>query len=262
MSKIGVLIVGHEVTSPLLPEWARYIRRKSDARLNHDMNSQDVFTSTGLAWSEYAAWFENSKILDECEVKGLAHYRCVLNLYKFNLGYLPVFARYIFLKIQAHKYKKISNVLIVGVPNKTKYSVLDQFSSSHPESIEILMEACKIYDELIGIGSKQSILRLEEMVEYFPRSIFLTDSNFYSDWLRYSYEIARELDKCILNFPNNRWGGFVLERIFTLFVLDYSRSSNLKIIEAEQVYFLTNSEWMKRILLKVKFIKKLSQNKN
>jgi len=73
--------------------------------------------------------------------------------------------------------------------------------------------------------------------QFFVRNIFLTDTDFTHRWTALSFELAKSLDRKFDFGPTDRWGGFVLERFFSLFIEDYSADSGCSLISAPLVYF-------------------------
>jgi hypothetical protein len=166
------------------------------------------------------------------------------------MNYMPRF-----LSNQLKKFEKLDNFLAVGKPNFVSDSVWDQYLHSHPDSIHMLELACQKYDEIFGLNRGTSMRRLKELKYYYPRSIFLTDTKFMQNWLNNSFAIAQELDKKVNEFPENRWGGFVLERLFTLFVMDFTYRNKVKLYEFQQVYFFEFEHWAKASLLQWRLIR-------
>jgi hypothetical protein len=245
-----IAVVGHQPLSTKLPSQYLFIRRSSDVELNPDFDNKYTFRAKSFVWSEYAAWFENSRFFAGKEITGLFHYRCALNLAPVPFSTFPSSLMSRFLKWQYQLVRKQQNFLFVGEPNRTDHSVWQQFMDAHPESIHILKAACDIYDIEVGLSRESSETRLKSMHSYYPRNIFLTDTNFSDEWLSHSYKIATQLDLRFEVTPDNRWGGFVLERLFTLFVEDFKIQNEIDFRTFQQTYFVSFSTWAKIKLLK------------
>ena len=56
------MVVGHNVDPGSFPKDFHQIARKNDLGLSQKVDSEYIFNSSGLAWSEYAAWFENPEL--------------------------------------------------------------------------------------------------------------------------------------------------------------------------------------------------------
>jgi hypothetical protein len=255
ISPFCVAVIGHSREALDLPKGYIYLERQSDLKMTPDLESAHQFLAPAYVWSEYAAWFENSKLLLNCELAGLFHYRCALSVKSNSHNLLPNFYRGRFLNKQRKQFSKLSNFLAVGSLNVLDGSVWDQFQQNHPDLLQILELACAKYDALCEQPPGTSKFRLQKLTGYYPRNIFLTDSSFMQDWMKTSFEIATHLDSKSKNFPNDRWGGFVLERIFTLFVIDFHASSNVSLKEFQQIYFVDFQHYFKANLLRRKFVR-------
>lgn len=255
--RVRIAVIGHDPKKPRLPQNFVYLRRKSDFILYPTLPTLHNFNSPSFVWSEFAAWFENSSVVENTGVTGLYHYRCALNLYSRRLNTFPVFLRYFFLKNQVGILVRKTNFLIVGEPNQVPETVWGHFQSAHPESQRILESACKHYDFLTGRDSGSSEIKLRNSQFYYPRNIYVSDTSFGKDWLALSFQLAEILDQEFQETPDNRWGGFVLERIFTLFVEDYAKENKIGIEMAQQTYFITVATWIKIQLLKFDIVKRV-----
>lgn len=251
---IRIAVVGHNQNKGKLPSNFEYIRRISDTSLFPSINTTHKFDSPSYVWSEYAAWWENSDIAMNATTTGLYHYRCVLNLDRISFDALP---RH-FLKGQLDRQKKNldrdNHFLIVGNPNIVEGNVWEHFCLSHPESEKLLSIACEFYDEITVKKKGTSLLRLKRTNSYYPRNIFVTNSSFGKQWLLISFNIAQMLDQTNENKPTNRWGGFILERLFTLYVDDYSNENNLAVETVKQTYYIPFMTWVRDLLVRYRLI--------
>jgi hypothetical protein len=246
---ISIAVIGHLPLQKDLPEGFDFLKRRSDTTLEPTLATNHHFKAPSYVWSEYSAWFENSKIVSSAEITGLYHYRCVLNTFQIRISEVPIIFRNFFLKLQLRSLKKLKNTILVGEPNYVSQKVYGHFGEVHPESLHLLDEACDIYDDLMNFNKGSAKNRLLTSVEYFPRNIFVSDTKFGESWIVTSFEISKRLDSQFKDTPPNRWGGFVLERIFTLFVEDFSRQNRIVVKELQQTYFVENSLFLKNLFL-------------
>ncbi len=254
-----IAVIGHLPSKMRLPAEFSYLTRKSDVDLSPTIPTDHNFNADSFVWSEYGAWFENSSILNDADITGLYHYRCALNLFSKPIDDLPINLRYIFLKFQIPKLHEYRNTLAVGEPNFVPEGVWGQFLSAHPESEEILLSACKHYDSLLNHSPGSAIARITQSNFYYPRNIFVSDTKYGKAWMDLSFKLAVALDTEFPAAPNNRWGGFVLERIFSLFVEDFAEENDIAIKTFKQIYFLPLIPWVKSKLLKKKFVKAIQR---
>lgn len=254
---MSIAVVGHQQSSPILPKGFKYIRRKSEVYVSPSSLGDHDFKTPSWMWSEYSAWFENPELATNSRITGLYHYRCVLNLSSRRYSSLPRCVRYPFLIIQRLSLKRLKVFLIVGEPNLVEVSVWNQFQEAHFESENLLTAACSFYDSFVESKKEPAELRLRSMKKYYPRNIFVTDSHFGKEWLNLSYELARALDDTVKNLPNNRWGGFVLERIFSLYVEDFLDENKVGFLLAQQTYFTPTSLWLKEQAMKTPLVARI-----
>lgn len=227
--------------------------------LSPTLPSNHNFNADSFVWSEYGAWFENSSILTNVDISGLYHYRCALNFFSWSLRDLPTNLRYAFLKLQIPKIDAYQNFLAVGEPNFVQEGVWGHFLAAHPESENILVSACNYYDSILKHPQGTAESRIIQSKFYYPRNIFVSDTNFGKVWMELSFKIAVALDTEFPNAPNNRWGGFVLERIFSLFVEDFAAENEITIRTYQQVYFIPLIPWVKTKLLRIKLVKSIQR---
>jgi hypothetical protein len=251
---IRIAVVGHHQNYGKLPSNFEYIKRISDTSLLPSINTTHKFHSPSYVWSEYAAWWENSDIAMNATTTGLYHYRCVLNLDPISFDALP---RH-FLRGQLARQKKHLNrdthFLIVGNPNIVEGNVWEHFCLSHPESEKLISIACEFYDAITEKKKGTSLLRLKSTNCYYPRNIFVTNSSFGKQWLQISFKIAEMLDQTSEPKPTNRWGGFILERLFTLYVDDYSNENILAVETVKQSYYIPFMTWIRGLLVRYRLI--------
>ena len=251
------MVIGHDHPSLNLPKGYSYIRRSSEQDLHLKSKVTREIRHPAYVWSEYAAWFENYELWENSKINGLIHYRCALNLLPINFYYLPTPLRFLFLKSQKFALASRSEFLIVGELQEKGYFIWDHFRIHHPNSEHILKLACAEYDRLKGNELLYSENRLKKLNGFHSRNIFITNTNFGHEWFETSLSLALYLDRELDSAPEDRWGGFVLERIFHLFLIDYVQSNNIELEQVRQIYFVKTSHLIKMKLLKVGIIKRI-----
>jgi hypothetical protein len=239
---ISILVIGHTENKYKLPNDFKFIQRTSPKNLN--VPGPYRFRNSSLVWSEYSAWFENMQFLKGGNITGVCHYRCVLNMSRLNLAFLPFQFRRIVLGKTRSELAKLQNFLIVGKPISTPTGMWQQFYDCHPKSISALEFACDKYDELMGAKLSTTFDRMKNETKFITRNIFITDTTFSIKWSQISLEIAKQLDNNFFEEFDDRWGGFVLERLFSLYVEDFVKENNPNLIFANFLYFLDFSKWI------------------
>ncbi len=249
---VAIIVVGHEHRHPIFPLGYRYVTRASEKLTVLKQGSLYHFRSPSLAWSEYSAFFENSDQFVNKQVTGLMHYRCLLNTISRDFGVMAYWMRFVLLRSQSKALLRTQPYIYVGRRNHTNLGVWEQFVEHHPESEPILRLACLKYDDLTSANPGDSENRLRTLPDYIPRNIFLTNTDFTHWWLDTSISIAIFLDSELEEYPVDRWGGFVLERLFTLGVEDFVRENQIEIKMFQQVYFFPLLDWTKILLSRMK----------
>ncbi len=246
------MVVGHEHVRPIFPKGYKYVTRKSEKLIALKQGFEYDFLSASFAWSEYSAFFENPDLFAKKNLTGLLHYRCFLNFFPKDIGVMPYFTRYLFLRSQSKALLCSEPYIYIGRHNQTNLGVWEQFVSHHPESEHILKLACLKYDEITSADPGDSEKRLRSLWGYIPRNIFITNTDFTNWWHDFSLSIAIELDRELVEYPDNRWGAFVLERLFSLGVQDYAEEHQIALKSFQQVYFFPFRVWIRIRLSPVK----------
>ena len=240
----GVLVVGHEQNKHKLPSGFNFVKRSSDGLLS--IKGERSFQTSSLVWSEYSAWFENVIIFEGKKITGVLHYRCILNLNEFRFNELPIQLRRVLIQQLKFKISRLENFIIVGTPLSTPLGMWKQYQDCQPDSIEALEFACLEYDKIVGRAEGTTLDRVKNSSKFITRNIFISDTNCTLEWSHLALEIAKKLDLAFAGKFKDRWGGFVLERIFSIFIEDYVTSRKVNLIHAGHLYFTPLRTWIKR----------------
>ncbi len=253
------MVVGHQMPTLRIPEQLGYVPRwRIKNSLVTNLEPPHTFTSASFVWSEYSTLFENYQDFNDAEIVGVYHYRCILNLQKIPTDCLPRFVMPFLLRRQVKVFNNLKNEIVVGKPNVSKLSLLADFESLHPKFLSALEDACNEYDKITD-RSNSSYQTLATTKDFIPRNIFISKGVFAREWICLAHQIAVKLDiKYGGTFQNDeRWGGYVLERLFSVFVFDYSKSNRVEIKFVPHLYLEKNSIFIKYQLLKISFVSRL-----
>ena len=193
-----------------------------------------------LVWSEYPAFMKSFPLPEDIKTFGLMHYRCLLGLDPHLSGSVinkNFYERYDFAKHQLSFLSMYSNKLVVGEPlNWTFWGVTawQQFKDCHGDAIDSLELACSVFDSLTGLKSKE-ILNTKTVL--YSRNIFLAPVEFANEWYRIAYEVMKVLDKSEITTKADRWGGYILERLFSVYVVSNMVSRKYEVIVRPLVFF-------------------------
>jgi hypothetical protein len=186
-----------------------------------------------LTWSEYAQFFNSFPLNENIEIYGLMHYRCALN-FKSNKVKMNYSERDRFFRKQSDLFDKYKNKIVVGTKLQFTTTAWDQYCSpsEHAANIPIMEKACEKFYELTGYDAKQ---HLQSTNYLYSRNIFISPPDFAVRWYKISLEIATYMN--LMDSPhktNDRWGGFILERLFSVYV---SFEREYEIVERPLVFF-------------------------
>jgi len=240
----GILVIGHERNKYKLPSGFNFVKRSSNGLLS--IEGVRNFQTSSLVWSEYSAWFENQIIFEGEEITGVLHYRCILDLNGFRFNELPFQLRRVLLQQLKFKISRLENFIIVGTPLNTPLGIWQQYQDCQPDSIEALEFACLEYDNIVGRAEGTTLDRMKNSSKFITRNIFISDTSCAIEWSHIALEIAKKLDLTFAGKFKDRWGGFVLERIFSIFIEDYVTSRKINLIHARHLYFTPFRTWIKR----------------
>jgi hypothetical protein len=244
--ELGILVIGHERNKHQLPSGFNFVKRSSIDNLN--IRGVHRFKTSSLVWSEYSAWFENVKIFEGKKITGVLHYRCILDLNGYRINVLPFQLRHVLLQQFKANISRLENFVIVGLPMNTPRGMWQQYQDSHPDSIEALEFACIEYDKIAGYNEGTTLGRVRNNSQFVVRNIFISDTNCALEWSSISLHIAKNLDLTFKEAFKDRWGGFVLERIFSIFIEDFVKSRKVNLIHAQHLYFVSLRTWIGRTI--------------
>ena len=199
------------------------------------------------AWSEVAVLLSLDSLTENCPVMGLQHYRRFFifdgTTKHSHVSMMPAL-REDFVKSQLEFLDieiEIDNIL---VPKKWKFneSAWDQFISHHPELGVLMSLACEQFDILtkkyFGDISSQSIL--QESNYLFPYNMFLGKIEFYLEWKEILEKLVIYLEDAAMDSQDllrPRWGGYIIERLFSVFIVLSQRSGRWNFNEKTVVIF-------------------------
>lgn len=191
-----------------------------------------------LDYSEYAAFFSCFPLPEDVQMFGLFHYRCMLALDpSLFANVFPYSARKVFAENQVKFLDLYKDKLVIAHPLVFD-SVWKQFCESHPTLVDTLILACKYFDSLYGYyDMMQSEKSLKLATHLYSRNLFVSTSDFALGWRNKAKLMVEYLDTIRPENPPDRWGGFILERLFSAHVSLLYKVIPHKIIQRPMVYF-------------------------
>ena len=196
-----------------------------------------------LTWSEYAVLWSAFPLSPEVEMVGFEHYRCMLDFDPENLDlvrYIPYTERKAFAEKQLNFIEHHKSLLTVSYPLMFGESSLwEQLSQcyqppNHHGIMDILSRACSIFDAAVGVNSAQELQTTNTL---FSRNIFYGPAPFARDWADISLYLAELFDVWDEPYLPDRWGGFILERFFSIYVKLVERQKTYKVQAKPLTFF-------------------------
>jgi len=241
-----IVVASHETTGLDLPyPYYEMVRTDSyDLSANkHQVISLKDLPGPTLPWSEYAQLFTSFPLSTGIETYGLMHYRCAINFESEET--LDVFSNRVdFFKRQVSYMNMYYDQIVVGSRLNFPVSAWDQYCHFHRPHEPLLEFACNEFFDATGYDA-QTHLRSETFL--YPRNMFVAPVNFAQRWHDVSLKVAKYLDTLdspsktatggIEGYQVDRWGGYILERLFSVFV---HNETKLEVVEKPLIYFTEN----------------------
>lgn len=236
MNKV-IVIASHEKTGADLP-YPYYEMVRTDAydlSVNkHQVTNINDLPGPTLPWSEYAQFFTSFPLSEGTEMYGLMHYRCAINFESKDTS--DLFSNKVeFFKRQVPYMDEYQDRVVVSNRLKFDCSLWDQYLMWHRHNEPLLVQACNKFFDLTG-SDAQKYLSTETSL--YARNIFLAPVDFAQRWHYVSLKIAKYLHAADEAYKtNDRWGGFILERLFSAFV---HYETEFDVVEKPLIYFKEN----------------------
>jgi hypothetical protein len=214
---------------------------------NTEHNFQNIITSLEgiknptLTWSEYPAFYSVFPLPENIKFFGLNHYRCTLDLTNNNYSTFYYDKRYDF---YMNQIKEFDNYLDKIVIPKTEYFDTSLWNQLIPwiqnsKDIDVLSAACSFFNQIIKdefvVDSKDL---LQNSREWHGRNLFMGEVDFANRWYTISYQLIKFLDQFDGKiFCDPRWGAYIVERFFSLYVMLLKNKIPNKVIEQQIIWF-------------------------
>lgn len=194
-----------------------------------------------------AVWSELGPFLSEYpwrrkDMVGLHHYRCALDLLEDSSSLLVSFEmRNKFLRKQRRAFKDIvPNAVYVGNPMVFEKSAWEQFEECwdvHRNLMPLLEMACSELDLYLGLAKGQSEMILKSKNRLFARNLFIGPTDFALLWARFLIDFMPKLQQKRPGDADERWGAFILERMFSVLIEHNLENQAFQIITKPVIYF-------------------------
>lgn len=188
-------------------------------------------------FSEYPAFWSSFPLRKNIECFGLFHYRCILNLSPNHDvdSVESMNRRWQVLAVQSAFLKQYRDILAVSKPldfTLMDMSNWDQLIFCFPDIEFDLLKMCKIFDSITGLSSEA---KLKQTAKLHARNIFVGPVDFANSWNRVSFGVLQGLKESKFESNCDRPGGYVLERLFSVFVENWKLTH--EVVERPYIWF-------------------------
>ncbi len=261
MKDCQIIVVAHQDTFlPPLPEPYKevciYYDEVKPQGYQHYASEEQFSLKFPKAWSEVAILLNLDSFASGSSIVGLAHYRRFFILNGFgneSIRYVFPGKRSAFLKSQV-KYLELMKDYIV-VPRKVDFTISawDQFIEAHDDLEELMNYSCAELDiflePLFGkISSKQV---LKDSNSLYPFNMFIGKIEFYQEWREILGGLVTEIEDRVIDIEANlppRWGGFIVERLFSVYITLCISSGRWELTEKTVATFNAPPFWRRSFL--------------
>ena len=197
------------------------------------------------AWSEVTILLKLSQFTSGSPIVGLQHYRRLFLLSTDNdeaFISLPFLKRNEIVELEITKFSIPYNEIII--PRKWQFSTSawEQFIRCKPELEEIFLYGLSELDDLLlplfGEVKSENILR--ELNYIHPFNMFVGHYDFYSEWCNILTRLVAKIEREAPKFKDSlteRWGGYLVERFFSVYVYLCQANQRWNFIEKTVVIF-------------------------
>jgi hypothetical protein len=217
---------------------------------NTEHNFQNVVTTLDgiknptLTWSEYPAFYSVFPLPDNIRFFGLNHYRCTLDLTNNNDNTFYYDKRYDFYMSQVQELDNYMDKIVIAKKQYFKTSLWNQLNwyIKNSKNMDVLSPTCSFFDQIIKeefVVNSKNLLQTSR--EWYSRNLFMGEVNFANRWYYISYELIKFLDQFDGKiFVDPRWGAYIVERFFSLYVMLLKNQMPQKVIDRQIIWFHNN----------------------
>jgi hypothetical protein len=197
------------------------------------------------AWSEVAVLLALESYVGDAKLVGLQHYRRFFSFDKEISGAtisMPTNVRNEYVENQIQELVRIHGQIVI--PQKWEFaeSAYDQFVMCHPSLEALMLLTLKEFDRiLLPLFGEISSLELMQRDNFlYPLNMFLGSRQFYLEWWSILSSLAPIVEMHSEKFDvqlEERWGGFIAERLFSTYITLCLETTRWSFIEKKVVVF-------------------------
>ncbi len=209
------------------------------------LSKESSFLRNPEVWSEVAVFLNLLDFSRNSTFVGLQHYRRFFLLdetSKYDLVSTPMWKRNEIVESGISKLNLNPKDVIVPSKWKMDNNAWDQFVNNHPMLENLLTQGTHELDLLLKpiFGEIDSQAILKDSYFLFPYNMFIGHSDFYSEWKSILCPIIEKMEVLADDSKEtngNRWGGYLVERLFSVFVTLSQSQQRWNIIEKSVLHF-------------------------
>jgi hypothetical protein len=209
------------------------------------VTSSDTSLKYPAAWSEIAVLLELTSFTGDSKYVGLQHYRRFFALEEESTTKtfsLPANKRNEY--VENNRAQLISAAGHVLIPKKWEFeiSAYEQFLTCHPNLQELMDLSLTEFDKVLLpiFGQVSSLNSLRERNYLYPLNMFVGSLDFYLEWHSLLRIIVPSIEEIASNFQGElgeRWGGYIAERLFSVYLTLCQENNRWTFIEKPVVVF-------------------------
>jgi len=197
------------------------------------------------AWSEIEVLLDLNSFADKSKIVGLQHYRRIFSLEEDcseSVRQMQVSQRNYFAEAQVRHLVNYRQAIVIPRKWEFTYSAWDQFIECKPELEGIFTFGLKELDLLLRpyFGEINSKAILQESFFLYPLNMFIGKVEFFNEWNDILSELVGRIERAAPQFEDTltpRWGGFLAERYFSVYINLCKESNRWAFVEKSVVIF-------------------------
>jgi hypothetical protein len=197
------------------------------------------------AWSEIAVLLEFDAFIGDSKIVGLQHYRRFFSFNTEIIGAIdsrPASERNEYVENQMQSLLEIERQVVI--PRKWEFpeNVFEQFVLCHPMLEELFLFTLKEFDKLLRpfFGTHSTLDIMQQKNFLYPLSMFIGPREFYSEWISILNSLIPKVEEHSTKFDGQlgeRWGGYIVERLFSIYITLCQATKRWSFIEKPVVIF-------------------------
>ena len=202
------------------------------------------------AWSEIEVFLDLRSFTEESEVVGLHHYRRFFAFgeeHSEEVVSMPFSDRSEFADAQVGLQSRYIDAIVIPKKWEFSYSAWNQFLVYKPELEEIFTFSLSELDSLLHpyFGKVNSKEILQESSYLYPLNMFVGRIEFFEEWHGILSNLVARIESAAPQFGDAltpRWGGFLAERFFSVYITLCQENRRWKFVEKSVVFFNLEEE--------------------